>query len=83
MESGRQVPGQQVGDAVDGVLSDAGEDRTEVKRRIEPVKLGGSNQGIEGSGSLAAGIRSKEKIVLPSNCNRPERPFGSTVVCAL
>jgi hypothetical protein len=39
LECGWQIPGQQVGDAVDGVFRDAGEDRAEVQRRIEPLSL--------------------------------------------
>ena len=37
----------------------------EIERRIEPVELGGSDQGVERSGSLAAGIGSEEQIILP------------------
>ena len=35
-----QVPGQQLGDAADGVVSDLGQHRAQVEFRIEAVELG-------------------------------------------
>ena len=55
-----EVPGQQLLDAVDGVIGDLFEYAAEVDLRIEPVKLGCSEQRIDRGCADAAGIRSTE-----------------------
>src|SRR5512147_753729 len=42
------VPGEQVGDAVDGVVGDAGEHVAEPGFRVKEIELGGLEQGVEG-----------------------------------
>jgi hypothetical protein len=74
------VPGEQVADAVDGVVGDAGEHVAEVGFGIEAVELGGLDQGIEGGGAFAAGVGAGEEIVLPAEGQRPDLPFGGVVV---
>src|SRR5512144_1125314 len=69
--SGADVPGEQVADAIDGVAGDAGEHVAEVGFGIEAVELGGLDQGIEGSGTLSAGIRTGEEPIFPAEGNRP------------
>jgi hypothetical protein len=55
-----QIPGQQIGDTADGVIGDLFEYAAEVDLRIEPVKLGCSEQRIDRGCADAAGIRSTE-----------------------
>jgi hypothetical protein len=42
------IPGEQVADAVDLVVGDAGEHVAEPGFRVEAVELGGFDQGVEG-----------------------------------
>jgi len=80
MGCGRQIPGQELADAVDRVVGNSRQDGAKVERRINPVELGRSNQGIERSGALASGIGSKKQIVFPAKSHSAERSFGRAVV---
>jgi hypothetical protein len=51
------VPGKQVGDALDGMVGDAPEDVAQIGLGVEAVELGALDQGIDRRGALAAGIR--------------------------
>ena len=44
------VPGQELGDAVDGVVGDAFEDVVEVEFGVMAVELGRAEQGVDGCG---------------------------------
>jgi hypothetical protein len=57
---GPPVPGQQLVDAVGGVIGDAGEDVREVGLRIEAVHLGGLDDRVHGGGAPATGIGAGE-----------------------
>ena len=46
------IPGQELLDAVDGVVGDLSEDSTEIERRIESVEFGRADQAVEGCGAL-------------------------------
>ena len=48
-----KVPGQQFGDAVDGMVGDAFEDLAEIALGVEAVELGGAGQGIDRGGAFA------------------------------
>lgn len=50
------VPGQEFGDAVDGVVGDAFEDMVEVEFRVLTVELGCAEQGVDGGGAFSAGV---------------------------
>ena len=65
------VPGEQVGDAVDGVGGYAGEHVAEPGFRVEAVELGGFDQGVEARGAFAAGVGAGEEIVLSPEGERP------------
>jgi hypothetical protein len=47
-----------------------------LKGRIESVQLGCSDNAIERRGTLAAGLSSHEKVILSSDGNSSQRPFG-------
>ena len=51
------------------VLRDAAEDVLQIGLGIQPVELGSSDQGIHGGGTLAAGVRSCEQVVFPTQSN--------------
>lgn len=57
LECGSQIPGQQILDLADRMVGDACEHRTEVELRIESVELGATDQGVHGSGTFAAAVR--------------------------
>ncbi len=50
------VPGQQLGDAVDGVIADSGEDMAEIELRVKSVELGGSDERVEGGGAFTVSV---------------------------
>ena len=60
------VPGKQVGDAIDGVVGDAGEHVAEPGFRIEAVELGGLDQGIKGGGTITASVGPGKKVIFPA-----------------
>src|SRR5512147_1129659 len=74
------VPGEQVGDAVDGVGGYAGEHVAEPGFRVEAIELGGFEQGVEGRSAFAAAVGAGEEIVLPAEGQRPNLSFGGVVV---
>ena len=74
------VPPQQVGDAVDRVFSDVGEDMPEIELRIEAVEFGRSDERVEGCGAFTTLVRSREEIVFPSQRDDAQRASGSVVV---
>lgn len=53
---GCDVPGQQLVDAVDGVIGDASEHLAQVRLRIESVEFGVADQGVDRCGTLTAGV---------------------------
>ena len=65
---GRRVPGQQFGDAVDGVVGDAREHIAQVGFGIKAVEFGRSDQAIDSGGALAAGIGATKQVVLAIMC---------------
>jgi len=60
------VPGQQLFDAINGVVGDAGEDVAQVSFRVEADQLGRADQAVESGGTLTAGVGAGEEIILPS-----------------
>ena len=73
---GRRVPGQQFGDAVDGVVGDAREHIAQVGFGVEAVEFGRSDQAIDSGGALAAGIGATKQVVLATQSYSAQGPFG-------
>ena len=61
---GGHIPGQQIGDPIDWVIGDACEHVAEIVFRIEPVELGRTDEGVDRSGPLSAGIGAGEQVIL-------------------
>ena len=59
-----QIPWQQIGDA--------GEHGSEIVLRVDSVELGRTDERVDGSGALAAGVGSGEKIVLAAQGDSPD-----------
>ena len=59
------MPGQQFGDAVDGMVGDAADHLAQIGFRIEAVELGGFDKRLGYGTAPSAGIGSGEQIVLP------------------
>lgn len=74
------MPGQEFVDPVDRMLGNLLEDATQVSFRIKAVELRRANQAIDRRGAFAAGIRTREQIVLAAERNSTQRPFGGVVV---
>src|ERR1039458_9955930 len=77
---GRHVPGQQFGDAVDGVLGNAREHVAQIGFGIESVELGRADEAVDGGGALAAGVGSGEEVVLATDCDSTQSAFGRVVI---
>jgi hypothetical protein len=52
-----EVPGQQLVDAVDGMIGDALEHMAQIEFRIEAIQLGCAQKSINRSRAFSAGIR--------------------------
>lgn len=61
--AGLDVPWQQFFDAVDRVLSDAGEDMAEIEFWIDPVELGGSHKSVDGGCAMASRVGTGKEVV--------------------
>ena len=55
------VPGAQVGDAIDGMAADRCQDATEIELWIEPVELRRTQERVDGRGTFAALIGAGEE----------------------
>ena len=71
-----EIPGQELVDAVDGVLGDLFEHATEIKLRIKPVELGCPQQRVDSGGAVPAGIGTAEQKVLSSQSHNTQCPLG-------
>ena len=71
-----QVPGEQLIDTVNGMVGDAGEHLAQVALRIETVQLRRADQAVKDGGALTPRIRAGKQVVLASQSDRPQRPFG-------
>ena len=60
------VPGQQLYDAVNGMIGDALDDMPQIGFGIEAVRLGSFDQAVDRSCTLAAGIGTGEGPVAPA-----------------
>ena len=76
----RYVPWEQIGNAVDGVIGDLGEDVLEIDLGIEAVELGRAEQGVDGGGAFTACVRATKEKILPSKRDDAQRTFGGVVV---
>ncbi len=76
-------PREQFFDAVDGMVGESGEHVAEVALWIEAVEFGGAGQAIEHGGAFTALIRTGEEVILASESDGTQGPFGGVVVCVL
>ena len=65
------------------MLRDAGQDGAEIERWIKAVELGGADECVEGSCADTAGVGAEEEVVLPSDRDGSQSPFGGAIMCAL
>ena len=56
------LPGQELCDAVDWMVSDVGEDVSEVVLRVDPVELGCSEQRVDRGGVFSSWVRACEVV---------------------
>ena len=76
----RHVPGQQILDASEGMIGDAGKYFAQPAFRIEVVEACGSQQRMDGGRALTASVRSAKQIVLAAQGNGAKRPLGRRVI---
>jgi len=65
LDLGGDVPRQQFLDAVDWMPGDRRQNCAQIERRIESIQLGCPDEAVEQCCSLAAGVSSHEKVILP------------------
>src|SRR5690606_15816329 len=73
-------PWQQIIDAVDLVVRDAGEGIGEPRLRVDAVELCGFDQGVGDGRGAATGEGSYEEIVFSAYGDGPHRTFGRVVI---
>src|ERR1700729_2219808 len=81
-----QVPGQEFLDTVDRVIGDALQDMAKIEFGVEIVELSRAEQAVNGRRAFAAGIGSGKEIILASQSDHTQCPFGCRVVyfdCAI
>ena len=71
----RAVPGQELLDAVDGMIGDAGQYVSEIHCGVEAVEFGGADQAVDRGGSPPG-----EQIILPAQGHDTQRSLGGVVV---
>ena len=76
----RNVPGQQVVDAVDRVVSDALQDMCQISLRVQTVEFRRTDQAINSRRSFTASIRADELIILATQSDGAQRPLCRVVV---
>lgn len=75
-----ELPGQEIVDAVDGVIRDDVEDVAEVGFRVDAVEFGGTDEGVDRSGAVAAAVGAGKEIVLAAQGHGAQSPFSGVVV---
>lgn len=73
------APRQEFCHAIHGVICDAGKDGAKVGPGINAVELGGFDEGVDGGGPFASGIRSCEQPVLTAECYAADGSLGGIV----
>ena len=76
----RQVPRQQFGDAVHGMVGDPFEDHAQIELRVEAVELGGSSERVDGGSAFSAVVGAGEEEVLATQADGAQAAFGGIVV---
>ena len=71
-----EIPGQELLNAVDGVIGDLSQQRAEIELWIKPVELGCPQQRVDSGGAVPAGIGSTEQEVLPAQGYGAQCPLG-------
>ncbi len=61
----RHVPGQEVGDPIDRMVRDIGEDVEKIGFGIQTVQFCRSNQAVDRGCPLAASIRASKQVIFP------------------
>src|SRR5579875_921596 len=75
-----EIPGQELVDAVDGMIGDLFEHASEIEFWIQPVELGRSQQRVDRGSAVTTGIGSTEQEVLPAQSHNTQSPLGRRVV---
>src|SRR5580700_3481578 len=73
------VPGQELADAIDRMIGNAGKHVAQISFRVEAIHLGGFDEGIYRGSSYAAGIGASKKIIFSRECKRPDCALDGVV----
>ena len=73
------VPGQEFVETRRRVVGDAAQNVGEPRLRIDAIELGGSNQGVDCSGALAATIGTCEQPRLSAESDTAQSALGGVV----
>jgi hypothetical protein len=73
------IPGQELVNALGGMIGQAREDVGEPGLRIDVVELGGGNQAVDGGRPSATLVGTGERSILSSHSDRAQFTLGSVV----
>lgn len=83
MYCGRQAcgdfPWEQLLDAVDWMIGDAGQHVAEIGFGIKAIEFGTADQAVNRGGAFAAGIGAGEQLVFAAECDRAQGAFRVVV----
>ena len=66
---GSEIPGQEFGDAMDGMLGDAADDLAQISFGVDAVELGRADQAVDRRRPLTARVRAGEQVVLSARAS--------------
>src|ERR1700693_5275054 len=73
------VPGQELADAIDRMIGNAGKHVAQISLRVEATHFGGFDEGVHRGGSHAAGIGADKKIIFSRQCKGADCAFDGIV----
>ena len=73
------IPGQQLGDAPCGMIGQSGKHIGKPRLSVDAVQFCGFNQGVDGSGTPAAFVGSREGPIVTANGNTAQGALGGVV----
>jgi dihydrodipicolinate reductase len=80
MQLVRNVPGQQLLNAIDGMIGDMGQHIAQISLRINAVQPGAADERVHGRSALATTVSPHEQEVLASQAASPQGIFGDVIV---
>lgn len=80
LKTRRDIPRQQLLDAIDRMLSNVHEHVSQVRLRIQLVELGRTQQRVDRRSTLTAGVGTRKQVILSSQRDDAQGSLGGVVV---